>query len=406
VSIPNDTRESQVARSAIDKNESTSQLARSAIDKNESTSQVARSAIDKNESTSQVARSAIDKNESTSQVARSAIDKNESTSQVAQCALDQYAPEFSLVIPVYRNHESLPELLKAIETIALALPASMEVVFVIDGSPDQSEAWLSAHLPLWKLPSQLINHARNFGSFAAIRSGLQNARGRYFAVMAADLQEPPELIIDIFLSLRNEPFDVVIGSRSGRDDPQLSQLSSTLFWSAYKRFIMPEMPVGGVDIFGCNQAFLQQLLGMQERNSSLVGLILWLGFRRKEIAYRRRAREHGKSAWTFKKKVNYLLDSTFAFSDLPLKLLMVVGAITMAVALLLGVLALIGRLSGHIQVPGYTMIILAVSFFGAMNVFAIGLVGSYVWRAFENTKARPNAVIRSVEIFEGQAHAN
>jgi polyisoprenyl-phosphate glycosyltransferase len=301
----------------------------------------------------------------------------------------------TVVVPIYRNEASLPDLLNALEKIAAHVQGSTQVIFVVDGSPDRSEAWLQQRLPSWTLPAQLLSHSRNFGSFAAIRSGLLSARSRFVAVMAADLQEPPELVIEILSALAKDDADVVLGTRSSRQDPWFDRVSAAMFWSLYRRFVQPEMPAGGIDMFGCNQVFLAQLLKLEERNSSLVGLLLWLGFRRKLVPYDRRAREHGRSAWTFRKKINYLLDSTFAFSDLPLKLLMSVGAMTMLFAFVLGIVALIGRLTGTIQVPGYTITILAISFFGAMNMAALGLVGSYVWRAFENTKFRPLALLQS-----------
>jgi polyisoprenyl-phosphate glycosyltransferase len=301
---------------------------------------------------------------------------------------------YSLIVPVYGNEASLPSLLAAIdEKIARQLRDPLELVFVVDGSPDGSYAWLRSYLATHDGAAQLLLHARNFGSFAAIRSGLRAARGNYYAVLAADLQEPPELVVQFFQSLQLENMDVVIGTRESRDDPFFSKLSSSIFWSFYKKFVQPQMPAGGIDMFGCNRRFRDELLALPERNSSLVGLLLWLGFQRKTIGYHRRAREHGKSAWTLKKKINYLLDSVFAFSDLPLKLLMSVGGLAMLAAFMLGIIVLVGRLTGHINVPGYTMLILVISFFGALNTFALGVVGSYVWRAFENTKGRPQAIV-------------
>ncbi len=305
----------------------------------------------------------------------------------------------SLIIPVYKNEASLPNLCAELAKIARALAAPFEVVFVVDASPDQCWQWLQTHLPAQPFASQLLLHSRNFGSFAAIRTGLQAARGQYFAVMAADLQEPPELAQQFFELLAADQADVVIGTRDSRDDPWLHQCFSNIFWRFYRRYVQPEMPPGGVDMFGCNLRFRQELLALQERNSSLVGLLLWLGFRRKTVGYHRAKRQHGKSAWTFRKKLNYLMDSVFAFSDLPLKLLMAIGATVMSVAMIVGLAALIGRLTGVVQVPGYTMLILTISFFSALNVFALGLVGSYVWRAFENTKGRALSVIAKHQTF-------
>ena len=149
---------------------------------------------------------------------------------------------------------------------------------------------------------------------------------------------------------------------------------------------------GGVDMFGCNKAFRDSLLTLNEGHSSLVAQIFWLGFRREIVTYSRRKREHGKSAWTFRKKLNYLMDSVFSFTDLPVRLLVRLGMTGSLVAMLLGVVVLIAKISGMISVPGYAMTILIISFLGSLNLLGIGIVGSYAWRAYENTRSEERRV--------------
>jgi glycosyltransferase involved in cell wall biosynthesis/dTDP-4-dehydrorhamnose 3,5-epimerase-like enzyme len=301
--------------------------------------------------------------------------------------------KYSLVIPVYRNEESIPRLLRTLDEINGALDAQLEVVFVVDGSPDRSFELLQSAMKDQKFSMQLLGHSRNFGSFPAIRSGLQAARGEYFAVMAADMQEPPSLIVDFFRLLAAGDCDVTLGTRAKRNDPWLSRISSRLFWGSYRRIIAPAMPEGGVDVFGCNQNFRKQLLTLEESRSSLIALIFWLGFRRKMVSYERLAREEGKSAWTFTKKLDYMMDSIFAFSDLPIRLLLRVGAVGSLSSFALGVTVLLGRVSGSQAVPGYAATILTVLFLGTLNLFALGLVGTYAWRGYENSKRRPLAIV-------------
>jgi glycosyltransferase involved in cell wall biosynthesis len=300
----------------------------------------------------------------------------------------------SLIVPVYRNEGSLPELLDVVESIHEKIEDGLEAVFVIDGSPDRSYELLSEALPRRPFRSRLALLSRNFGSFAAIRAGLERGDGERFAVMAADLQEPPELVLRMDEVLRNDGADVVLGVREGRADPLSSRLPAQAFWTAYRRLIIPEMPPGGVDVFACTRAFRDQLLRLDERHSSLVAQLFWLGYRRSFVGYVRAERAHGKSAWTFRKKLGYLSDSVFSFTDLPIKLLTWIGGLF---AIILGIygLAVAGlRLIGWIDVPGFTMLIVLVAFLGALNIFALGLVGSYAWRAYENTKARPNHVVQ------------
>jgi glycosyltransferase involved in cell wall biosynthesis len=299
----------------------------------------------------------------------------------------------TLVIPVYKNEANLPDLLVAIAQLNRDLGGDFECVFVIDGSPDRCYEILRDKLLQESFKSQLVLLARNFGSFAAIRTGLQVGRGDRFAVMAADLQEPPSLVLEMDKALKNDEADVTIAVRNGRADPFLNRLPAELFWGLYRRFVIKEVPPGGVDVFGCNKAFRDQLLLLEERHSSLVAQLFWLGYRRKYIEYTRQERVHGKSAWTLKKKLNYLMDSVFSFTDLPVRLLTRIGGLVTGLSAVLGLLLVFLRICGLITVPGYTATILTIVFFGALNMFGLGIIGIYAWRTYENTKARPLHIV-------------
>lgn len=305
----------------------------------------------------------------------------------------------TLVIPVYRNEGSIPDLLDAVKKLHHDLNGEMETVFVVDGSPDRSYELLRAALCEKSFPSKLALLSRNFGSFQAIRVGLQLGIGDRFAVMAADLQEPPELVLEMDRALSEEAIDVVVGVRDGREDPLLSRIPAQIFWGLYRRYVVPEIPPGGVDVFGCNRQFRDMLLQLDERHSSLIAQIFWLGFRRKCISYVRQERQHGKSAWTLHKKINYLMDSIFAFTDLPIRLLIRIGGGGAFLLALLGLVVLVAKLLGMITVPGYAVTMLAISFLGSLNLFGLGIVGSYAWRAYENTKGRPLAIVLRDECF-------
>lgn len=303
------------------------------------------------------------------------------------------AMKFSVVIPVYKNEASIPRLLQALSAMSLELSGEMEAVFVVDGSPDQSFALLRASLDGLDFSAQVLVHSRNFGSFPAIRTGLLAARGDYFGVMAADLQEPPELLIAFFKALAADECDVAIGTRTGRNDPLMSRMASGVFWGLYRRLVVPDMPEGGVDVFGCNRVFRDQLLKLEESRSSLIALIFWLGFRRKFFNYERIERREGKSSWTLRKKIDYMMDSIFAFTDYPIRLLIRIGMVGCILSGVLGALVLAGSLADRITVPGYAATMMVVLFFGMLNLLGLGLVGTYAWRGYENSKQRPLAVV-------------
>ena len=305
----------------------------------------------------------------------------------------------SLVIPVYNNEENLPRLFVELDALAARLPDDFEVVFVVDGATDASLARLSERLPAWPVRSQLVELSRNFGSFAAIAAGLAAAQGDFVAVIAADLQEPPELVLEFHRVLSTGEADVVLGHRARRADPALSRWSSELFWGLYRRFVVPEMPRGGVDVFACTRQVRDRLLELQEANTNLVALVLWVGFRRRFVAYERRARLEGRSGWTFGRKLRYALDSIFSFTDLPIRALLLLGAAGTVFAVAASALVFVMWTLGRIPVLGYTPLMLVIMFFGGLTALGLGIVGQYLWLSLQNSRRRPNFVVKSVTRF-------
>jgi len=307
----------------------------------------------------------------------------------------------SLIVPVYKNEANIPSLLEAIAGIRKQVEGDFEAVFVVDGSPDHSHFVLARELPTAAFNAQLLSLSRNFGAFAAIRAGLEAAKGDYITVMAADLQEPPELILQMYQAMKNDQCDVAYGERLRRDDPWATRILSQAFWRLYRRVAIPDIPQGGVDIFGCTREVRDQIMRLGERNSSLVGLLFWIGFRRKGIPYDRAEREIGKSAWTFAKKWKYMQDSMFSFSDLPITMLIAVGAFGLMFSVVLATIVLASALFGQLDVPGYAATMMVILFLGMLQILSMGVLGIYLWRIFENTKGRPLHVIMSSQSYGG-----
>lgn len=300
---------------------------------------------------------------------------------------------FSLIIPVYRNEDTIEALIEALERLARQLPESFEAVFVVDGSPDRSFELLTEKLTTVSFARQLFLLSRNFGSFLAIRLGLEKATGPYFAVMSADLQEPIELMAQFHEALASSDHDVALGVRISRHDPFWTRIAANCFWAVYRRFVQPEMPPGGVDVFACNQQVRDALLKMEESHTSLIGQLIWLGFRRVSIPYIRQPRLKGKSAWTFRKKLNYMLNSIFSFSSLPITLLRLIGLLGLTIGLLAAVIVVFGGLAGWLPIPGPTSLLLLILLASSANLVGLSLAGLYAWRAYENSKRRPHTVI-------------
>lgn len=305
----------------------------------------------------------------------------------------------TVVVPVYRNAETLHELVRRLEGVSGRFDDRFEAIFVIDGSPDESGAVLRDLLDHSMLRSRLVWHSRNFGSFAAIRTGLALAGGQYIGVMAADLQEPAQLLIDFHAVLSSGEHDVALGVRRTREDRGAGELASRSFWWVYRRWVQPDMPRGGVDVFACTRQVRDSIVALRESNSSLVGLLVWLGYRRADVPYDRMPRTAGASGWTLRKKTRYLFDSMYSFTDLPINLLLAIGVTGVLLSLLGGVVVFSAWAFVGIRVAGYTPLMLTLLVIGSMTLFGLGVVGSYVWRTYENSKQRPGAVPMLSETF-------
>lgn len=283
--------------------------------------------------------------------------------------------------------------------LAGTLDGGLEAVFVVDGSPDRSLDVLREALSDGRLRAQILSLSRNFGSFSAIRAGMRVAKGDYLAAMAADLQEPVEVVAEFFELLAADKADIAFGARESRADPAVSSASSRLYWWFYRRFVNADIPPGGVDVFGCTQAVAKRIVSFPETHTSLVGLLFWVGYRRAFVPYHRVAREQGTSGWTTRRKLRYLFDSIYAFTDLPIVLLQVIGVIGFIGSLLGSMIVLGAWVVGAVDQPGYTPLMLAILASASAILVGLGVVGSYVWRAYENGKARPLELVSSHEHF-------
>src|SRR5215203_1749448 len=303
----------------------------------------------------------------------------------------------SLVIPVYNNEENLPRLFEELGAFAQRLEDQLEIVFVVDGATDGSLSKLQNRLASWPISTQLLELSRNFGSFSAIAAGLAAARGELLAVIAADLQEPPDLVLEFHRVLKAGEADVVLGTRTGRADPLLSRWLSESFWRVYRRFVVRDMPKGGVDVFGCTSEVRDRLLQLQENNTNLVALLFWLGFKRRFIPYERRPRLEGRTGWTLGRKLRYAIDSIFSFTDLPIRALLLLGAVGTLFAVAAAVVVFVMWTLGRIPVLGYTPIMLVVTFFGGLTALGLGIVGQYLWLTLQNSRRRPNFIVKSAQ---------
>ena len=240
--------------------------------------------------------------------------------------------KLSIIIPVYYNEMNMQPLYKDLKEKVLYRIDDYEIVMVDDGSGDtswdemQKLANKDAHIKLIKL-------SRNFGSHAAILAGYLNCSGDCAVVKAADLQEPSEIILDMYESWKKGN-KVVLAIRQDREEGVRQKLFANIYYWLIRRFAISSMPKGGFDCFLIDRKVIEVLRLLDEKNSAITLQILWSGFKTDQIYYVRKAREIGKSRWTLKKKIKLVVDSMMSFSYFPIRLISGIGAITFFISIL------------------------------------------------------------------------
>lgn len=303
----------------------------------------------------------------------------------------------SLVVPVFNNASSLPDLLERFQALAAKnTNDQFEFIFVDDGSVDNSFSVLESLLQT-DSRIQIVKLSRNFGSNAALLAGLGHTRGDAVAAIAADLQDPPELINEM-LSDWGQGHKVVLAARQSRDDEFFTTLLADTFYSLFRRFAIKTMPAHGFDFFLIDRQVCDLINQIQENNAYLMGLILWLGFSPKVIYYHRQAREkrYGHSMWTTAKKIKYFLDSFVAFSYFPVRAASVIGIVLSAAGLVYAAIVIALRLATSVQPEGWASLMIVVLIVSGVQMLMIGILGEYLWRNLDETRRRPRFIVESV----------
>ncbi len=303
----------------------------------------------------------------------------------------------SIVVPVYHNATSLPDLLTQFQSLASRNPLEdFEFVFVDDGSRDASYEVLCA-LGRREPRMRVIKLSRNFGSNAAFAAGLGHAKGDAVACIAADLQDPPELIDEMLVAWRRGS-KIVLAARNGRDDSLLTSLLANTFYALFRRFAIKTMPKEGFDFFLLDGQAVKLINSIQESNVYLMGLILWLGFEPEVVYYRRRDRDakYGTSMWTLFKKIKYFIDGFVAFSYTPVRACSLLGILVSFFGLLYAIGIVIGKLIFQFRVEGWSSLMVVILIVSGVQMMMIGVLGEYLWRNLEETRRRPRYIVEKI----------
>lgn len=301
--------------------------------------------------------------------------------------------KISFVIPVYRNEKAITVTHQRLRGV-LAADLSQydyEFVFVDDGSDDGSLDELRA---LHQTDSQVrvLSFTRNFGQMAAIQAGLKEASGDLVLHMSADLQDPVELIPRMVRDFENGS-EVVICYRANREDRISSRITSRIFYGVI-RMTFPQIPAGGFDYVLMDRRVVDAFNELEVRNRFFQGDILWLGYRTTFIPYTRAKRTIGRSQYTFAKRLKNSLDAILDASYLPIRFISLMGLFTAVMGFLYSVNIAYYRLRYNVSFPGWAPIMIITLIMGGVLMVMLGIIGEYVWRIYDEVKAKPNYVIR------------
>ena len=301
-------------------------------------------------------------------------------------------PEVSLVIPIFNEEAVLPQLDERVQALLAKLgELSCEVVFVDDGSKDKSLDLLRMMVDR-EVRYRVVSFSRNFGHQRAITAGMDAARGKAVVVMDADLQDPPEVILEMVAKWR-EGFDVVYGRRRTRaGETPFKLFTAKLFYRLFAAMIPIEVPLDTGDFRLMSRRVVVAMRELRETHLFVRGLVSWLGFKQTAVDYDRDARAAGETKYPLKKMLAFAFDGIMSFSILPLRLTTYVGAVVGTLSVLYGLIAVLTHLLGW-TTPGWTTTVVLVSFLFSVQLLMTGLLGEYIGRIYEQVKMRPLYVV-------------
>ena len=296
--------------------------------------------------------------------------------------------ELSVVVPIYNEAQNLRPLLERLSPVLESCARSFEIVFVDDGSSDESVDILRKAHDL-DPRVRLVSFSRNFGKEIAIAAGLDHACGEAVVIMDADLQHPPEMI-RAFVDKWREGYKNVYGQRVDRSaDSAMRRALTQRFYHLFARFGETELPAGAGDFRLLDAQAVAALRTMRERARFSKGLYAWIGFSSVGVPFDVAERHAGQSKFSYRKLTHFALDGLMSFTTAPLRIWTYVGLATSALALALAFFFLLRTLILGVDVPGYASLIVSITFFGGVQLLSLGILGEYVGRIFSEVKGRP-----------------
>lgn len=301
----------------------------------------------------------------------------------------------SIVVPVYYNSDTLKDLYEDMKAKVLEQIGDYEIVFVDDGSGDNS----------WEIMNEIrtqdpnvrcVKLSRNFGEHAAIFAGLSVCTGDCTVTKQADLQEDSSLILQMYDSWKKGN-EIVLAARRSRKDNPFYVLFANMYYGMIRKMVNKNMPTGGCDCYLVGRKAINELIKLNEKNSSLTLQVMWLGFRTEVIYFDRQEREKGKGRWTMSKKIKLIMDSILSFSYQPLRLMMKMGFLFDIFALIIFISVVVEYFTVGTPIAGWSSLMCVVLLGFGIMMSMTGLIGEYIWRALDASRNRPPFIIDVIE---------
>ena len=303
--------------------------------------------------------------------------------------------KISIVVPVYYSADTLMDLYEDMKKKILGVIGEYELVFVDDGSGDNS----------WEIMNQirdlddnvkLVKLSRNFGEHAALLAGLTACTGDCAVTKQADLQEDSTLILEMYESWKKGN-KVVLAVRRSRDESASKVFFANMYYALVRKFVNKNMPVGGCDCYLIDRKVIEVLERLDEKNSSLTLQVMWAGFQTDMVYFDRKDREKGQSRWTLAKKYKLVVDSLISFSYVPIRFMIIMGTLFNVGALLLFISVLVEYFRFNTPIAGWSSLMCVTLCASGLILMMLGILGEYIWRALDAARTRPPFVIDKIE---------
>lgn len=309
--------------------------------------------------------------------------------------------KLSLVVPCYNEEENVAAFQDAVINAFDEHDFDYEIVFVDDGSRDGTIFRLKKLFQAQKCPVKVVSFSRNFGKEAAIYAGLKETCGEYVTLIDADLQQRPEIILEMLKILDEQPeYDVVAAYQDRRGEGKVLSFFKKSFYKIINHLSDVNLHADASDFRTFRRIVADSILEMGEYHRFSKGIFAWVGFNTCFIPYTACERLTGESKWSFGKLFNYAVEGIIGYSTKPLRIATFLGGFTAVIAFLYLIVVVLEKLITGIDIPGYATIVVLILFLGSMQLFCIGIIGEYVGRTFEQSKNRPVYIHKEILTYE------